>query len=77
LANPIVWALSRATGANATIFLYAFHPESWGGTMTQLFRGKAGAWPNIRGNANLIPVVFRGEVFVASNQQLQIFGLKP
>jgi hypothetical protein len=77
LANPIIWALSRATGANATIFLYAFDPESGGGTMTQLFRGKAGTWPNITGNANLIPVVFRGEVFVASNQQLQIFGLKP
>ena len=29
-----------------------------------------------RGNANLVPVVANGEVFVASYAQLQIFGLK-
>jgi hypothetical protein len=45
--------------------------------MTQIFRGLAGNWANVHGNSNLIPVVANGEVFVASNKQLQIFGLKP
>ena len=76
-AAPIVWALSRpATNNNgAPISLYAFNPESGGSTMTQLFKATAGAWPNTGGNANLVPVAANGQVFVASNQQLQIFGL--
>ncbi len=76
-ANPIIWALSRpATNNNgAPISLYAFNPESGGGTMSQLFQATAGAWPNTGGNANLVPVVANGLVFVASHQQLQIFGL--
>jgi hypothetical protein len=36
----------------------------------------AGNWPNVQGNSNLVPVVANGRVFVASNKQLQIFGLK-
>jgi hypothetical protein len=76
-AGPIIWALSRpATNNNgAPISLYAFNPESGGSTMTQLFQATAGSWPNTGGNANLVPVVANGLVFVASNQQLQIFGL--
>jgi hypothetical protein len=76
-ANPIIWAISRpATTSNgAPISLYAFNPESGGGTMSQLFNATAGAWPNTTGNANLVPVVANGLVFVASHQQLQIFGL--
>jgi Bacterial Ig-like domain (group 3) len=76
-ANPIIWAISRpATTSNgAPISLYAFDPESGGGTMSQLFKATAGAWPNTTGNANLVPVVANGLVFVASHQQLQIFGL--
>jgi hypothetical protein len=76
-ASPIIWALSRpATTSNgAPISLYAFDPESGGGTMSQLFKATAGAWPNTGGNANLVPVVANGLVFVASHQQLQIFGL--
>jgi hypothetical protein len=77
-ANPIIWALSRpAKASNAPIYLYAFNPESGGAKMRQLFRGVAGNWQNLGGNSNLVPVVANGEVFVASNQQLQIFGLKP
>jgi hypothetical protein len=77
-ASPIIWALSRPTSAAKNpIYLYAFNPESLTGTtMTTLFRHTAGTWPNTGGNANLVPVVADGEVFVASNAQLQIFGLK-
>ncbi len=76
-SNPIIWALSRPTTSNngAPISLYAFNPDSTGETMTTLFSSTAGNWPNTGGNANLVPVVANGLVFVASNQQLQIFGL--
>lgn len=76
-SNPIIWALSRPATSNngAPISLYAFNPDSGGGAMTNLFSSPAGNWPNMGGNANLVPVVANGLVFVASNQQLQIFGL--
>ena len=78
-ASPILWALSRPTGTSGNpIFLYAFNPETLvGSSMQQLFRGQAGSWPNTGGNANLVPVVANGEVFVASHAQLKIFGIKP
>lgn len=77
-ANPIIWALARpvAVGQPA-ITLYAFNPDAGGSTMPVLFQSAAGSWPNYGNNANLVPVVANGEVFVASYQQLQIFGLLP
>ncbi|MGA9899915.1 MAG: hypothetical protein WBQ09_17580, partial [Terriglobales bacterium] len=72
-ANPIVWALSRPFGSPYSIYLYAFDPEAG---LTQLFSGAAGTWPNTTGNANLVPVVANGKVFVASYKQLTAFGLK-
>ena len=75
-ASPIIWALTRPLGGGATALgLYAFNPES-GKTMTQIFHSNAGAWPNLGGNSNQAPVVANGKVYVASNKQLQIFGLK-
>ncbi len=77
-ANPIIWALSRPTGdVGRPIFLYAFNPESvTNGSMKQLVRIRAGLWPNIGGNSNLVPLVAKGQVFVASKGQLRIFGIK-
>jgi hypothetical protein len=75
--NPIIWALSHpASSSNSTINLFAFNPDAGGTTMTQLFAGSAGSWPNTGGNSNLVPVVANGQVYVTSNKQLQIFGLK-
>jgi len=76
-ASSIIWAISRPTTNNngAPISLFAFDPESGGSIMKKLFEAPAGNWPNTTGNANLVPVVANGMVFVASNQQLQIFGL--
>jgi hypothetical protein len=75
-ATPIIWALSRPQ-ANKTIFLYAFNPEAGSSTMSPLFHGAAGWWPNLGGNNNSVPVVANGKVYVVSNQRLQIFGLLP
>ncbi len=74
-ANPIIWALSHPAKATKAISLFAFNPDSGTKKMKTLFEATAGAWPNTGGNANLVPVVANGQVFVASNQQLQIFGL--
>jgi len=77
-ANPIIWAVSRPSNTKvAPLDLIAFNPDA-GKTkqkIKQLFKKKAGVWPNLGGNANLVPVVANGQVFVASNKQLQIFGL--
>jgi len=73
-SNPIIWAASHPTDATGyPLYLYAFNPESVsGGIMKQLLMIEAG-----NGNSNLVPVVADGEVFVASNSQLQIFGIIP
>ena len=73
-SNPIIWALSRPTSTDLSVYLYAFNPDS-GTPMKTLFKGPAGTWPNLGGNANLVPVVANGQVLVASNKQLEIFGL--
>jgi hypothetical protein len=76
-SNAIIWALARPLSKSQDrILLYAFNPDAGGKTMKKLFSGRAGTWPNVGGNANLVPVVANGEVFVGSNKQLQIFGLK-
>ncbi len=75
-SSPIIWSLSHATGSANAIFLYAFDPDSGGSSMKQLLKVSAGSWPFILGNANLVPVVANGQVFVATYKQLQIFGLK-
>jgi len=76
LHDEIIWAVSRPQGSGSPIYLYAFAGQG-SHTLATLFKGAAGAWPNVTGNANLIPVVANGQVFVASNKQLQIFGLLP
>ena len=74
--NAIIWALSHPA-ANSTITLYAFNPDLGGTSIRRLFKASAGSWPNPPNNSNQVPVIALGQVFVASSQQLQIFGLKP
>lgn len=68
----IIWAVTRPIDSNpATVNLLAFdniHGEP-------IYSGAAGSWPILNGNANIVPVVANGRVYVASNQQLAIFGL--
>jgi hypothetical protein len=76
-SSPIIWALARPPNNSSKypIYLSAFDPEAGTGAMTHIFHAIAGSWPNWTGNANLVPVVANGQVFVASYKQLQIFGL--
>jgi hypothetical protein len=76
--SQVIWALSRPSRQNPQgIELYAFDPSkiSASGASATLFTGTAGSWPNGDGNANLVPLVANGHVFVASYKQLSIFGL--
>jgi len=76
-SNAIVWTLSHPgrTGKNP-LYLSAFNPDTSKLLMKKLYQATAGFWPNLGGNANLVPVVANGHVFVASNKVLEIFGLK-
>lgn len=68
--TAVIWAVTRPIDTSpANILLYAFDATS--GAL--IFSTAAGTWPN-PGNANIVPVVANGQVFVASNQQLAIFG---
>ena len=70
--TAVIWALGRPVDSNpANITLYAFN----GDNASTLFSAVAGTWPNVGGNANIVPTVANGKVYVASNQQLAIFGL--
>ena len=77
MSNPVIWAVSRPQSAGKyPLFLYAFNPEiGKSATLKRLYRAKAGFWPNTGGNSNLVPAVANGQVFVASNKVLEIFGL--
>ena len=76
-SNAVIWALSHPQSAGTyPLFLYAFDPAAGKtATLKKLFRVKAGYWPNPSANSNLVPVVANGQVFVASNKLLEIFGL--
>ena len=87
--SAIIWAVGRPTGAGknpTAVTLYAFDARPSGSptTFKQLFSAAAGSWPNTGGNANIVPVVFDGKVYVASayldasgntRGQLNIFGI--
>ena len=86
--SAIIWAVGRPSGAGSdpkavNLFAFAATPSSGSTTLTQLFSAKAGSWPNTGGNANIVPVVANGKVYVASayldgsgktRGQLAIFG---
>lgn len=81
-SDPIIWAVSRpnsagTAGSPGPIGLWAFKGQPTGSSLQQLFNATAGGWftPGNNANANIVPVVANGEVFVASYKQLRIFGL--
>jgi hypothetical protein len=68
----VIWAVGRADGsANEYVSLNAFSAQ----TGATLYTTNAGTWPNKGGNANIVPVVANGMVYVASYKGLAIFGL--
>jgi hypothetical protein len=76
--QPIIWAVSRPLDSDpAIVTLYAFQAQPANGatTLPVLFSAPAGTWPSSDANANIMPVVSDGRVYVASYGQLAIFAL--
>jgi hypothetical protein len=71
--TAIIWAVNRPANSNpARVTLYAFDPTA--ATGNPVYTSDAGSWPIANGNANIVPVVSNGKVFVASFAALNIFG---
>jgi hypothetical protein len=75
--SAVIWAVGRPEGSDHHIALYAFDGTPSGSTLPLLWSSPhpAGFWPNDGGNADIVPTIDNGHVFVASNKQVQIFGL--
>ena len=70
--SAVVWAVQRPSVQPPALALWAFDAKD-GSTLVK--GAPAGAWPNVGGAANTVPVVANGRVYVASNKELRIFGL--
>jgi hypothetical protein len=78
--SAIIWAVNHPTSlTNTNVSLHAYNATASGTTpsLHQLYSAIAGTWPNLTANANIVPTVANGQVYVASNRQLTIFGLNP
>ncbi len=74
--GAIIWAVTRPTNVPGSLDLFAFKAEPHdGSTLETLYQGTAGYWDSTGGNANIAPVVANGKVYVASYEQLDIFGV--
>jgi hypothetical protein len=73
LPSAIIWAVARPT-ATTPLTLYAFAAAASNGTLKALYSAPAGQWPNLGGNANIVPVVANGKVYVAAYKSVMIFG---
>jgi outer membrane protein assembly factor BamB len=76
-AGAIIWAVARPqyVPGSVTLFAFAAQPSSTNSTLTTLYQAAAGTWESSGANANIVPVVANGKVYVASYEQLDIFGL--
>ncbi len=75
--GAIIWAVARPqyVPGNITLFAFKAEPQHGSSALQMLYEGTAGSWTASNGNANLVPVVANGKVYVASYQQLDIFGM--
>ncbi len=69
--TAIVWAVGRPTAVPGTMPLYAIDPAS--GKI--IYTATAGNWVSGNSNANTVPTIANGHVYVATYQELAIFGL--
>ena len=71
--SAIIWAVNRPTSTTGLV-LYAFAATPVNGSLRLLYSGAAGEWPNLGGNANVVPLVANGRAYVAAYKTLTIFG---
>ena len=71
--SAAVWAVQRPTSKSQPVLtLWAIDAKDGANMVPGL---PAGNWPFLSSGANIVPVVANGQVFVASNRELRIFGL--
>jgi outer membrane protein assembly factor BamB len=71
--TAIIWAVGRPTSTTG-LMLYAFSATPVDGSLPLLYAAPAGQWPNLGGNANIVPVVANGLVYVGAYRTVTIFG---
>jgi hypothetical protein len=69
--SAVIWAIGRPTSAPGTMPLYAIDPT----TGKIIYTAAAGNWNYGNANANIVPTISGGHVYVATYQELAIFGL--
>jgi len=69
--TAVVWAVGRPTSTPGTMPLYAIDPN----TGNVIYKASAGNWIYGNANADTVPTVAEGHVYVATYQELAIFGL--
>jgi hypothetical protein len=77
---PIIWAVSHPVSTTSNgVNLYAFQAlkavTTDAGSPLLFGPRKVGSWPNVGGNANIVPTVSNGLVYVASNKLLTILSV--
>jgi hypothetical protein len=75
--SEIVWAVSHPVdAAKPFVRLYALDPSTVdrAGQPRLLYSAIAGAWTSFNANANIVPLVANGRVYVASHKLMTIFG---
>ncbi len=78
--SSIIWAVGRPAVGSTSVTLYAFDATPVAGTLPLLGQYPAGTW-TLDTNANIVPVVSNGKVYVASSGgtdagTLTIFGFR-
>ncbi len=74
----IIWAVGRPTpAAPHLVNLYAFQATASSATLNQLFTLPAAGWLNPNSDANIVPVVANGQVYVAGYKEVTVFGILP
>jgi hypothetical protein len=71
--TAVIWAVSRPADSTKSVYLQAFDPANGS---ANIYAAVAGTWARAgSSDANIVPVVADGLVFVASYDNLSIFGL--
>ncbi len=71
--SAILWFVQRPN--DTTTFTLTLRGYNAANLSTQLFASAAGNWSNQDSDADVVPTVANGYVYVASYKQMQIFGL--
>jgi hypothetical protein len=69
--TAVIWAVGRPSSIPGKMLLYAIDPD----TGNVIYNASAGFWNYGSADANTVPTVANGHVYVATYQELAIFGL--